>query len=61
MLGISQAKSRFTRATGGAALRNPKVLVSNYEQRLKRQVGWYSPIMRVLRSRHLYIGPFRLW
>jgi len=62
VLGISGAKSRFTRATGGAALRHPKVLVSNAKRRAKRRVGYYSaPAKAVRNRRHFYIGPFRLW
>ena len=61
MLGISKAKSSFTRHTGGAVLRNPKVLFTNADRRIKRRVGYYSPLMKALRSRHFYIGPFKLW
>lgn len=62
MLGISRAKSQFTRATGGAAVRNPKALVKNYERRVKRRAGYYSPAATAYRNRKgCLLGWFRLW
>ena len=61
MLGISQAKSNFTRATGGRALRDPKVLVTNYERRVKRRVGYYGPVPKAVRNRQAFLGWFKLW
>jgi hypothetical protein len=40
MLGISKAKSKFTRMTGGRAARDPKALVTNYKRRAKRFWGF---------------------
>jgi hypothetical protein len=60
-LGISAAKSRFTRATGGRAVRHPSTIVTNYERRAKPRVGYYSTPMKLIRNRHRWLGWFRLW
>jgi hypothetical protein len=61
MLGISSAKSKFTRATGGAKIRKPKSIITNYQRRMKRKAGYYSPIAKATRTKRLYIGPFRIF
>jgi hypothetical protein len=60
-LGISSAKSRFTRATGGRAVRHPTALLGNAERRLKRRVGYYAPLARAVRNRHRWLGWLKLW
>lgn len=60
-LGITQAKRNFTRMTGGAALRNPKSIVTNYERRMKRSVGYYSEPMKAVRNRHRWFGWLKFW
>jgi hypothetical protein len=42
-LGISSAKSKFTKMTGGRAARNPKAFFQNAEKRAKRRMGIVSP------------------
>jgi hypothetical protein len=59
--GISRAKSRFTRATGGRVLRHPQALRQNFERRVKRRMGYYSWPAKAMRARHLWLGPFKLW
>lgn len=61
ILGISTAKSRFTRATGGRSLRNPKYFVQNYERRAKHRVGYYSAPVKAIRNRHRWFGWLKLW
>jgi len=61
MLGVSRAKSSFTRATGGAAARKPKALLKNYERRVKRRAGYYSAPAKALRNRRGFLGWLRLW
>jgi hypothetical protein len=61
ILGISRAKSRFTRATGGRAVRHPEVVVRNFERRAKRRVGYYSAPAKAVRSRHRWFGWLKLW
>lgn len=41
MLGISRAKSKFTRATGGRAARNPKWIVKNAQRRTTRRFSLF--------------------
>lgn len=61
-LGITKAKRKFTRATGGAVVRNPKAPLKNMERRIKRKAGYYSTPAKVARNRkHFWIGPFKLW
>lgn len=61
MLGVSAAKSRFTRATGGRALRHPTAIIDNAERRAKRRVGYYSAPVKAVRNRHRWFGWFKLW
>ena len=61
ILGISSAKSRFTRATGGRAVRHPEALVQNFERRTKRKVGYYSAPAKAVRNRHRWFGWLKLW
>lgn len=61
ILGISAAKSRFTRATGGRAVRHPSSIVQNFERRAKRRVGYYSAPAKAVRNRHRWFGWFKLW
>ena len=61
MLGVSRAKSRFTRATGGRAVRHPEAIVQNAERRWKRRVGYYSPPAKAIRNRHRWFGWLKLW
>lgn len=60
-LGISRAKARFTRATGGRALRDPSSIMTNAERRLKRRAGYYSAPAKLIRNRHRWFGWFKLW
>src|SRR5690349_11961241 len=43
MLGISSAKAKLTKATGGKAARDPSVIFKNAEKRAKRQMGLLTP------------------
>jgi hypothetical protein len=61
ILGVSAAKSRFTRATGGRAVRHPKSIVQNAKRRMKRRLGYYSAPAKALRARHMWLGWFKLW
>ncbi len=61
MLGISAAKSKFTRATGGRAVRHPRSILENYERRTKRRWGYYSAPAKLMRNRHLWWGWIKLW
>ena len=60
-LGISAAKSRFTRATGGRAVRHPEAIIQNYERRAKRKLGYYSAPAKAIRNRHRWLGWLKLW
>jgi hypothetical protein len=53
-LGISGAKAKLTRMTGGAAVRNPKSVVKNFERKVKRKAGYYSPVVKAARNRKLW-------
>lgn len=55
MLGISKAKAKLTKATGGRAARNPKVLVQNLKRRTKRAWGLEK------KSSKRGCWPFRWW
>jgi hypothetical protein len=61
ILGVSSAKSRFTRATGGRAVRHPQAVVQNFERRTKRKVGYYSAPAKAVRNRHRWFGWLKLW
>jgi hypothetical protein len=61
LLGISAARGRFTRATGGRAVRHPSALLTNFQRRAKRRVGYYSGPAKAVRNRHRWLGWFRLW
>jgi len=61
VLGISSARSRFTRATGGRAVRHPKSILQNAQRRAKRRIGYYSAPAKALRARHLWLGWLKLW
>lgn len=43
MLGISQAKSKMTKAAGGRAVTNPKAYFKAQEKKIKRKMGIMSP------------------
>ncbi len=60
MLGVSRAKSKFTRATGGAMMRNPKAPLKNLERRVKRKAGYYSPVAKATRNRGCFFGWLRI-
>ena len=61
VLGISSARSRFTRSTGGRAVRHPKSILQNAQRRAKRRIGYYSAPAKALRARHLWLGWLKLW
>ena len=59
-LGVTKAKRRVTKATGGKAVRDPSVLITNANRRIKRKVGYYSAPAKATRAKGCYFLGIRL-
>ncbi len=51
MLGITKAKKTFKRKTGITAATKPLRTVTNFKRRVKRKVGYYSPVAKAIRNK----------
>ncbi len=61
--GISKAKRKMTKMTGGRAARNPKAALQNAKRRVKRKSGYDNEVVKAVRNRKkpIYFFGFKIW
>lgn len=61
--GVTKAKRKFTKMTGGRAARNPKALIQNTKRKVKRKTGFDNKVVKAARNhkKPIYFLGIKIW